>query len=342
MKISFLVTYYQQERFVRQSLDSILALEKPSEWELLIGDDGSTDGTLEIVKSYMDRDPEHIRLYRMDREPGRKYVSVERASANRLNLVRHAAGEYYCLMDGDDFYSETDFLPGALAVLEKNPDVSIVGLGTWMYQDGSPETRKAGGSAKPVRVHRERYLRWQYTHAGACVIRNNHPAGELDMLSGLKSFDDNDIVLSALARGRMIRINRPVYAYRQTGGSVYNAMPAAERAALNVCGLGIGLRIMGPRWKRAVTARFATAVWMAWFLRDTLPTAQAPEKYQAYLDGCRRAGFAEGEKLLSFPELGPEDRKKIRKWVLSVGRESPPRILYAWLQVRSGRKNPNG
>jgi len=339
MKISFLVTYYQQEQFVRQSLDSILALEKPAEWELLIGDDGSTDGTLELLKSYRDRDPEHIRLYVMDREPGRKYVAVERASANRLNLVRHAAGDYYSLMDGDDFYSETDFIPQALAALDTHPDVSIVGLGTWMYQDGSPKTSKPGGLARPVRVHRKKYLRWQYTHAGACVIRNTHPPEELDMLTALKSFDDNDIVLSALARGRMMRINRPVYAYRQTQGSVYNAMPAAERAALNVCGLGIGLKIMGPAWKRDVTARFATAVWMAWFLRDTLPTAQAPEKYQAYLAGCRRAGFSEGEKLLSFPELKANDRNQVRKWVWSVGRESPPRILYAWLQVRKAGKN---
>ena len=44
MKVSFLVTYYQQARFVRESLDSILALEKPAEWEILIGDDGSADG----------------------------------------------------------------------------------------------------------------------------------------------------------------------------------------------------------------------------------------------------------------------------------------------------------
>ena len=58
MKISFLVTYYQQERFVRQSLDSILAIKKPEEWEILVGDDGSTDGTVQEVQKYIDRDPD--------------------------------------------------------------------------------------------------------------------------------------------------------------------------------------------------------------------------------------------------------------------------------------------
>ena len=338
MKISFLVTYYQQVRFVRQSLDSILALEKPAEWELLIGDDGSTDGTLEEIQAYVDRDPVHIHLFIMDREIGKKYVSVERASANRLNLVRHASGDCYCLMDGDDFYSETDFVLPAVSVLESHPEVSVVALGTWYYRDGSPARRKAGGKADPVPVNRKRYLRWQYTHAGACIFRNNHTQENLALLDALKSFDDNDIVLSALTRGKLVRIYRPVYAYRQADGSVYTSMPPAERAALNVFGLGVGLRIMGPSWEKDVSARFATAVWMAWFLRKDLRRNMDSSKYQAYLDGCRRADFVLGEKLLCFPDLNAEERKKVRIWVHRVGLESPPRVLYAWLQVHKRRK----
>ena len=49
MKISFLVTYYNQKEYVKPSLDSILAIEKPCDWEIIIGDDGSTDGTIEII-----------------------------------------------------------------------------------------------------------------------------------------------------------------------------------------------------------------------------------------------------------------------------------------------------
>ena len=54
MKVSFLVTYYNQEKYVEQSLNSILAIEKPFDWEILIGDDGSTDGTIDIIKRYIE------------------------------------------------------------------------------------------------------------------------------------------------------------------------------------------------------------------------------------------------------------------------------------------------
>ena len=49
-KITFCITYYNQQEFVAQSIESILALDKPCDFEILIGDDGSTDNTIEKVK----------------------------------------------------------------------------------------------------------------------------------------------------------------------------------------------------------------------------------------------------------------------------------------------------
>ena len=334
MKISLLVTYYNQEAFVRESMDSLIALEKPAEWEILIGDDGSSDGTVEKVQAYVNLDPEHIRLYRMDRNPEKKYNPVERASANRLNLLRQATGDCCLMMDGDDFYSETDFLPQAISILEARSEVTVVGFDTWMYRDGSPERRKRGGSGKTVSVPRRKYLRWQYTHAGACLFRRDPTGKDLEEPTRLQCFDDNGIVMNALARGKMIRIHRPVYAYRQTGNSVYTGMRPEERASLNLMGLGAGLRFMGPDWEKDVIARFATAIWMTWFLRGSMREKLDPEKYQHYLESCRRAGFRPGELLMRYPELKAEERREIHAYVRRAGWLSPLRVLYAWIATR--------
>lgn len=96
MKVSFLVTYYNQKEYVQQSLDSILAIEKPCEWEIIVGDDGSTDGTIERVNEYIKKYPDNIRMYVMPRERGKKYDAVKRASANRLNILKHSLGDIYC------------------------------------------------------------------------------------------------------------------------------------------------------------------------------------------------------------------------------------------------------
>ena len=341
MKISFLVTYYQQARFVAESMDSLLALEKPDDWEILIGDDGSTDGTAEAARAYVDRDPAHIRLFVMDRDPARKYNAVERASRNRLNLVRHATGDCFTLMDGDDFYSETDFIPQALRLLADHPEVSVVAFDTWRYREGDARKARKAGDPTPVVTHRGRYLRWDYTHAGACVFRRDPAPDALAAPEKIGLFDDNGITLFALNRGRMIRVRRPVYAYRQAAGeSVYTAMRAQERAALNLAGLGACLAMMDRKWEDAVLARFATAVWMAWFLRNRMTEGLTPEKRETYLAACRRAGFREGEMLMGYPALEPAERRRLRKWVRRTGRLSPPRVLYAWLEVHRGRRKP--
>ena len=338
MKISFLVTYYQQERFVRESMDSILALEKPCDWEILVGDDGSSDGTVEVVQKYIKRDPEHIQLFIMDREPGKKYMSVERASMNRLNLLEHAMGDFYCIMDGDDFYSETDFVPEAISVLETHPDVSVVGFDTWTWHEGSARVKKQGKKVRMVQVKKKAYLHWQYTHAGACVIRNNKSEDRLKKLKQVRSFDDNDIVLNALADGEIVRIHRPVYAYRQEETSVYHTMNPAERAALNVSGMGAALQIMGPGWEKDIAFRYTTAVWMAWFLRRDLQRMLESRRYRFYLNSCQRTGFFSGEQLLRYSELLSEKQKNIRGWVFRMGISNPLRVIYAWTQTRGRRR----
>ena len=338
MKISFLVTYYQQAEYVQQSVDSILALKKPAEWEILIGDDGSTDRTAEVAQTYVNQDPEHIQLFIMDRDPKQKYLAVERASLNRLNLVRHATGDCYCMMDGDDFYSETDFVMEAIKELENQPAVSVVAFDTWIYREGQSHRAKQKGNPQPIEVHRKQYLRWQYTHAGACVFRNSHTDADLWKLEKMRYFDDNNIMLNALNGGKMIRIHRPVYAYRQAEGSVYTTMNPAERAALNLAGLGACLEIMDAAWKKDVLARFATAVWMAWFLRNDLEKSRQSIRFQGYMDACQQIGFREGKALLGYAELNKTEQQKIRKWVWQVGKESPIRVVYAWIQIHIRRR----
>lgn len=52
MKISFCITYYNQEQYVKDSIKSILSLEIPIDFEVLIGDDGSSDGTLNKIEAF--------------------------------------------------------------------------------------------------------------------------------------------------------------------------------------------------------------------------------------------------------------------------------------------------
>ena len=94
--LSILVTYYNQQQYVSRSLDSIFAQNITEPFEVLVGDDGSQDDTVKIVKEYQERYPDIIKLFVMPRDLSVKYSAVERASANRLNLLQNCKGDYVC------------------------------------------------------------------------------------------------------------------------------------------------------------------------------------------------------------------------------------------------------
>ena len=59
--IAILLTTYNGEHYLREQLDSLLS-QSDTDWHLYIHDDGSTDGTQQIVSSYVERYPRRITL----------------------------------------------------------------------------------------------------------------------------------------------------------------------------------------------------------------------------------------------------------------------------------------
>jgi glycosyltransferase involved in cell wall biosynthesis len=108
---------HNSERWIGAAIDSVLA-QTFDDFELLIVDDGSTDGTPAIVAQYEERD-RRIRVLR----PGR----VGAIAARNL-AIHEARGEYIANMDSDDL-SMPERLAKEVAVLDANPDVLAVTAG---------------------------------------------------------------------------------------------------------------------------------------------------------------------------------------------------------------------
>ena len=115
--VSVLMPAYNAERYIAQAVDSILQQSFP-DFEFLIVNDGSTDGTLSILQDYADRD-RRIRLVSRPNS-GRGVASV------RNDLVRMARGELLALMDADDI-AVSNRLELQVAFLHDHPEVGAVG-----------------------------------------------------------------------------------------------------------------------------------------------------------------------------------------------------------------------
>lgn len=113
-RVSIGLPIYNAERFLRQSLDSILA-QTFSDFEVIIVDNGSTDSTPQICQEYLARDS-RLRYYRNARNLG--------VSRNFNRAFDLSCGEYFKWCTHDDLYSP-DFIEKCVEVLDNNPDVVL-------------------------------------------------------------------------------------------------------------------------------------------------------------------------------------------------------------------------
>ena len=316
MKVSFLVTYYNQKEYVKQSLDSILSIDKPCDWEILVGDDGSSDGTIEEVNTYIERYPDNIKLYVMSREKGKKYDSVRRASANRLNILEHSTGNIFCTLDGDDYFCDTEFIKDAVNIFNKDENISIVAFGFKYVTDGIfGKSMLLPDKLKNKQVDKRTYMEHFYIHAGGCVHRKQFGKERIEYIKKLGYFDDNNIVINSLNYGEMFAVNRAIYAYRQTGESVYTSMNALEQAVLNVQGMDVDIKLIDSELIEYIKKRYSLSVILMYIWRNKLLKVLGEEKCLKYEEGCKDLKPSYCYNLLHFNELDNRQKKNIRDFL---------------------------
>ena len=112
-KVSVVIASYQHANFVRQCIESVLA-QSFTDFEVVVTDDGSKDGTVDIIRSMND---ERIRLAVFPENRG--------ACVAMNDAIARATGTYVAVLNSDDY-----FLPGKLErqvqVLDQRPDLAAV------------------------------------------------------------------------------------------------------------------------------------------------------------------------------------------------------------------------
>lgn len=117
IKVSVCVVTYNQEKYIRQCLQSLVDQVTSFKFEVFVSDDSSTDNTKAIIEEFAEKYPYLVRPFFHNKNVG--------AYENFMFSHQQAIGEYIAHMDGDDYA-----LPGKLQVqadfLDKNPHCNIL------------------------------------------------------------------------------------------------------------------------------------------------------------------------------------------------------------------------
>ena len=115
--LSIVMIAYNMERYIRQAIDSVLAQRVDFDYELIIGEDRSTDRTREIVLEYAARWPDRIRPILRDVNLG--------MNRNFKETLLQARGRFIALLDSDDYWTSPDKLQRQMNFLRLHPECSI-------------------------------------------------------------------------------------------------------------------------------------------------------------------------------------------------------------------------
>ncbi len=116
-RVSVAMVTYNQEKFLAQAIESVLAQDF-TDWELVIGEDCSTDGTLAVATRYEAAHPDRIRLLRDEVNLGGR--------GNYIRTLTACRGEFLAQLDGDDYWMDPTKLSRQVALLDAHPECALV------------------------------------------------------------------------------------------------------------------------------------------------------------------------------------------------------------------------
>lgn len=117
MKISVIMASYNYAQYIEKAIDSVIN-QTYQDWELIIVDDGSNDNSVEIIKSYCEKDS-RIRLLQ---HLGAKNKGLKETILLGLEL---AVGDWVAFLESDDFFAP-DNLEKKIEIINEHPDVKLI------------------------------------------------------------------------------------------------------------------------------------------------------------------------------------------------------------------------
>jgi len=228
MKVSVSIITCNHERYIARAIDSVLMQQTDFDFEILIGEDNSTDSTRSIVQHYASRHPGKIRLFLHDRTNVIYIHGRPTGRRNLLNNLRQARGKYVALLDGDDYWTDPGKLQKQVDFMEAHADFSICFHNLQVvYDDGHKAPHPSNVDQKETTTIQDLFA-GNFIYTASCLFRNglikDFPDWFLTVMPG-----DFPLFILLARHGPMHYLDEIMGVYRVHAGSLWGTRAAAYR-----------------------------------------------------------------------------------------------------------------
>lgn len=252
-KLSVIFITYNHDKYVKRAIESILSQETDFPFEVVIGDDCSTDTTRQILEEYVNKYPVHEPTSNSDRQV--RFVprdkNTGRPTLNVYETTMLCNGEYLAYLEGDDYWIGTDKLSKQVAYLEEHPEYIAVTHACKMIDENSEDiTDPAVLDIGSLYDWSGKYTYNDYCYSGkwaghyASVVsrniyKNNVNNFDYTIIYRAHDFvDDAVILLFLLLQGDIYRMDDVMSAWRyvrKASGTNWNSLAMNRDTARDDC-----------------------------------------------------------------------------------------------------------
>ena len=207
-KVNIMIPTYNQSEFIGEAVMSALA-QSYENLEVIVGDDASTDNTEQVVRAI--RDPRLTYI--------RNENNLGRVGNYRKMLYEYVSGEYVVNLDGDDYYTDPDFISEAIKQILSSDHPPILVVARASTGQGGPVSEiPACTSINGLEVLHQ-LPRSEFGLMHMAVLYNVKDARAIDFYRSASLSSDWESLYRLLAKGQVAYLDRNVGVWRQHEGN---------------------------------------------------------------------------------------------------------------------------
>lgn len=210
--LSICVVSYNHETYIKKCLDCILEQQMKFSYEIIVGNDCSTDRTAQVLEEYKD----HIRAINRSKNLG--------MSANLYDLVLQARGKYVFMIAGDDYLCDSEALQKQVDFLESHAEYHAACAWSYTYKESDGKTYDSFEKGSLTEYTLEAFLNGIMPPAAFSMMRNTFAKDRHQnqyLISGARNNEEIKLWLYTLSKGKTYIMHEYFYVYcmRDDGNS---------------------------------------------------------------------------------------------------------------------------
>ncbi|MFK8049343.1 MAG: glycosyltransferase family 2 protein [Halioglobus sp.] len=211
---------YNHAPYIAKAIESVLMQEVSFDYELVIGDDCSTDETGAIVREYRDRYPGIIRLHQQKTNLG--------LYANQEIVRRSCRGKYIAWLEGDDFWTCSKKLQKQVSMMENHPEYSCSFHRCRWIESGLAPRIFGPPSTEPFFTLDDLLMYGHFVPTGSLVVRNHLREEYPSWMKESEIMDMSYLILFA-QHGDLGFIDEVMSCYRHHRSGLFSGKDASEK-----------------------------------------------------------------------------------------------------------------